>query len=60
MFGVFIFLSCFPLVLNQIMPLFVMQRTLYEARERPSKTYAWQAFLVANIIVEIVWSSVSL
>lgn len=37
----------------QIMPRFVLQRSLYEVRERPSKAYSWQAFLISNIIVEI-------
>lgn len=35
------------------MPVFVSQRSLYEGRERPSKSYSWKAFLIANIIVEI-------
>jgi ABC-type multidrug transport system permease subunit len=39
--------------LKQIMPLFVTQRSLYEVRERPSKSYSWKAFLIANIFVEI-------
>lgn len=39
------------------MPLFCTQRALYEARERPSKTYAWQAFLGAQILVEIPWQT---
>jgi ATP-binding cassette subfamily G (WHITE) protein 2 (PDR) len=28
------------------------QRALYEIRERPAKTYSWQAWLLANIIIE--------
>lgn len=35
------------------MPKFVVQRSLYEVRERPSKAYSWSAFLIANVIVEI-------
>lgn len=35
------------------MPKFVVQRSLYEVRERPSKAYSWGAFLIANVIVEI-------
>jgi ABC-type multidrug transport system permease subunit len=35
------------------MPQFVTQRALYEARERPAKTYAWPAFILANVIVEL-------
>ncbi|KAH7017092.1 ABC-2 type transporter [Ilyonectria destructans] len=57
MFGVFIFLTVFSQVVEQIMPNFVQQRTLYEARERPSKAYSWMAFMVANISVEIAWNS---
>lgn len=41
----------------QILPNFVSQRNLYEARERPSKSYSWKAFMVANISVEIAWNS---
>lgn len=35
------------------MPYFVCQRDLFEVRERPSRTYSWKVFLMANIIVEI-------
>ncbi|KAJ5273331.1 hypothetical protein N7478_008456 [Penicillium angulare] len=45
------------LIVATIMPLFVTQRALYEARERPAKTYSWAAFMLTNIIVEIPWSS---
>nr|XP_036577228.1 ABC multidrug transporter [Colletotrichum truncatum]KAF6784140.1 ABC multidrug transporter [Colletotrichum truncatum] len=59
MFGVFIFLTIFSQVVEQIMPIFVSQRTMYEARERPSKTYSWKAFMVANILVEMAWNSLA-
>ncbi|KAF4917720.1 ZEB2-regulated ABC transporter 1 [Colletotrichum viniferum] len=59
MFGVFIFLTVFSQVVEQIMPVFVSQRTMYEARERPSKTYSWKAFLIANILVEMAWNSLA-
>ena len=35
------------------MPRFVIQRSLYEVRERPSKSYSWVAFMLANITVEL-------
>lgn len=35
------------------MPRFVIQRSLYEVRERPSKAYSWIAFVFANLVVEI-------
>ncbi|KAM5349858.1 hypothetical protein ACJ41O_006363 [Fusarium nematophilum] len=57
MFGVFIFLSVFPQLVNQIMPVFAAQRTMYEARERPSKAYSWKSFMSANIVVELAWNS---
>jgi ATP-binding cassette subfamily G (WHITE) protein 2 (PDR) len=57
MFGVFLFLAFFGQVVEQILPLFVSQRSLYEARERPSKTYSWKAFLAAQMLVEFAWNS---
>jgi ATP-binding cassette subfamily G (WHITE) protein 2 (PDR) len=59
MFGVFIFLFVVIQLIFQIIPMFVVQRTLYEARERQSKTYAWQAFVLSNIAIEMFWNSVS-
>lgn len=40
------------------MPRFVIQRSLYEVRERPSKAYSWVAFLLANITVELPYQIV--
>jgi ATP-binding cassette, subfamily G (WHITE), member 2, PDR len=59
MFGVFLLITIFGNLVEQMMPVFESQRTLYEARERPSKAYSWQAFLGANILVELSWNSVS-
>ena len=56
MFGLFMLATTFNLLAQQIMPQFVTQRALYEARERPAKTYSWAAFMLANILVEIPWS----
>ncbi|KAK7029741.1 ABC-2 type transporter-domain-containing protein [Favolaschia claudopus] len=55
MFSIFLLLILFTNLTSQIMPLFVEQRSLYEARERPSKAYSWTAFLLAQIIVELPW-----
>jgi ABC-type multidrug transport system permease subunit len=51
-------LTIFPNLVQQMMPYFVMQRTLYEARERPSKTYSWKAFMVSSVISELPWNMV--
>jgi ATP-binding cassette subfamily G (WHITE) protein 2 (PDR) len=59
MFGIFVFLFVVIQLMFQIMPNFVVQRTLYEARERQSKTYMWQAFLFSNIFIEMFWNLVS-
>ncbi|KAL2815261.1 ABC multidrug transporter [Aspergillus cavernicola] len=58
MFGVFVFLFVIVQLIMQIIPSFVTQRTLYESRERQSKTYAWQAFILSNIAVEFVWNTI--
>ncbi|KAK5118312.1 hypothetical protein LTR62_002825 [Meristemomyces frigidus] len=52
LYGLFMVSSIFSTIVQQIMPLFVTQRSLYEVRERPSKAYSWKAFLIANILVE--------
>ena len=35
------------------MPKFIANRELYEVRERPSKSYSWQAFLIAQVLAEL-------
>jgi ABC-type multidrug transport system permease subunit len=57
MFGIFMLMTIFGQLVQQIMPLFVTQRALYEVRERPSKAYSWKAFMMSNIIVELPWSA---
>ncbi|KAL4895766.1 ABC-2 type transporter-domain-containing protein [Aspergillus ambiguus] len=57
MFSIFMLMTIFGNLVQQIMPNFCTQRSLYEARERPSKTYSWQAFMTANIIVELPWNT---
>ncbi|TVY36705.1 Multidrug resistance protein, partial [Lachnellula occidentalis] len=52
-FSIFMITTIFTSLVQQIMPRFILQRNLYEVRERPSKAYSWKAFLIANIVVEI-------
>jgi len=56
MFGLFMLLTIFGQLVQQIMPLFVTQRSLYEVRERPAKTYSWKAFMLSNMVAEIPWN----
>ncbi|KAL9601178.1 MAG: hypothetical protein Q9219_002678 [cf. Caloplaca sp. 3 TL-2023] len=57
LYAVFMLLTIFSNFCQQIMPHFVTQRALYEARERPAKTYAWQVFILSNILVEVPWNA---
>ncbi|KZO90913.1 hypothetical protein CALVIDRAFT_602620 [Calocera viscosa TUFC12733] len=57
MFSIFMLLTIFGNLTQQIMPMFVGQRALYEARERPSKAYSWKAFLGAQLLVELPWQT---
>ncbi|OCF39347.1 ATP-binding cassette transporter [Kwoniella heveanensis CBS 569] len=56
LFSAFMSFLIFGQLVQQIMPNFVTQRSLYESRERPSKTYSWKVFILSNIVVEIPWS----
>ncbi|KAI9874352.1 MAG: hypothetical protein M1830_009844 [Pleopsidium flavum] len=57
LFSIFLLLTIFSNVIQQIMPQFVSQRALYEARERPSKIYSWKVFILSSIIVELPWQT---
>jgi ATP-binding cassette subfamily G (WHITE) protein 2 (PDR) len=57
-FSIFMITTIFTTLVQQIMPRFILQRDLYEVRERPSKAYSWKAFLIANIIVEIPYQTI--
>ncbi|KZL85385.1 abc-2 type transporter [Colletotrichum incanum] len=58
-FGVFMVITIFSTIVQQIQPHFVTQRALYEVRERPSKAYSWKAFMFASIIVEIPYQIIT-
>jgi ABC-type multidrug transport system permease subunit len=52
-FSLFILFSVFAIHIQLIIARFVEIRTLYEARERPSRTFPWRIFVMSNIIAEI-------
>ncbi|KAL4929759.1 ABC-2 type transporter-domain-containing protein [Aspergillus undulatus] len=56
MFSIFMLMTIFGNLVQQIMPNFVTQRAIYEVRERPSKMYSWRVFMASNIIVELPWN----
>ncbi|KAI1775922.1 ABC-2 type transporter-domain-containing protein [Hypoxylon cercidicola] len=57
MFAIFNLLTIFGQLVQQTMPHFVIQRSLYEVRERPSKVYGWKVFMLSQIIVELPWNT---
>ncbi|KAF4983620.1 hypothetical protein FZEAL_1005 [Fusarium zealandicum] len=57
MFAIFNLLTVFGQLVQQSMPQFVIQRSLYEVRERPSKVYSWKIFMLAQLIVELPWNA---
>jgi ABC-type multidrug transport system permease subunit/ABC-type multidrug transport system ATPase subunit len=57
MFAIFNIMTIFGQIVQQSMPQFVIQRDLYEARERPSKVYSWKVFMLSQIIVELPWNA---
>lgn len=57
-FAIFNILTVFGQLAQQQMPHFVVQRSLYEVRERPSKVYSWKVFMLSQIIVELPWNTI--
>ncbi|KAJ5995433.1 hypothetical protein N7481_002410 [Penicillium waksmanii] len=55
LWAIFMLLVVFININEQIMPIFLPQRALYEAREGPSKIYRWTTYLLANVFVELFW-----
>ncbi|KKA28728.1 hypothetical protein TD95_004420 [Thielaviopsis punctulata] len=53
LFSIFMMITIFSTIVQQIQPQFVTQRSLYEVRERPSKAYSWKVFIISNVIVEL-------
>ncbi|GMM59215.1 hypothetical protein DAKH74_058320 [Maudiozyma humilis] len=54
--AIFMFAVIFNPLLQQYLPNFVQQRDMYEVRERPSRTFSWKAFIISQVMVELVWN----
>ncbi|KAF2179586.1 putative ABC transporter [Zopfia rhizophila CBS 207.26] len=55
MYAVFMLMTLFGQLNEQIMPQFVTQRVLYETRERPSKIYSWQEIPWNTLMAAIIY-----
>ncbi|KIX03169.1 uncharacterized protein Z518_06720 [Rhinocladiella mackenziei CBS 650.93] len=53
LFTIFNFIFVAPGVINQLQPLFIERRDIFEAREKKAKMYSWKAFVTALIVSEI-------
>jgi ATP-binding cassette subfamily G (WHITE) protein 2 (SNQ2) len=53
MFTSFLILLIPPTIVNAVVPKFYQNRSLWEARELPSRIYGWVAFCTANVVAEI-------
>ena len=56
LFAIFMSLVLSTPLSQQLQPVFIDYRTLFEAREKPSKLYSWPVLLISLIIVEIPWN----
>ncbi|KAI0154520.1 putative ABC multidrug transporter [Xylariaceae sp. FL1272] len=52
--SVFNFLFVAPGCINQLQPMFIHNRDIFETREKKSKTYSWIAFISAQLLSEII------
>ncbi|KAI0137500.1 ABC-2 type transporter-domain-containing protein [Xylariales sp. AK1849] len=53
LFTVFNFIFVAPGVINQLQPLFIERRNIFEIREKKSKMYSWVAFVTGLVVSEI-------
>lgn len=59
MFAIFELMSIVGQLVDQQMPHFITQRSLYEVRERPAKTYSWKVFMMSQILSEIPYYAIA-
>ena len=53
LFAPFLILVIPPTIVNGVVPKFFLARSLWEARELPSRIYGWAAFCTACVVTEI-------
>ncbi|KAI8954545.1 ABC-2 type transporter-domain-containing protein [Xylaria longipes] len=59
LFSIFLATQLFSCNIDQlVIPHFVKNRSLFEARERNSNTYSWVVFIAANVLVEAFWQTI--
>lgn len=53
MFCIFQYIFVAPGVINQLQPMFLERRDIYETREKKSKMYSWKAFVTGLVVSEL-------
>jgi ABC-type multidrug transport system permease subunit/ABC-type multidrug transport system ATPase subunit len=53
LFTIFNFIFVAPGVINQLQPLFIQRRDIFETREKKSKMYSWVAFVAGLVVSEM-------
>ncbi|OLL26317.1 Brefeldin A resistance protein [Neolecta irregularis DAH-3] len=59
LFAIFMSTILSASLMNQLVPQFIEIRSLFEVREKPSKTYSWWAFALSAMVVEIPYQIVT-
>lgn len=59
LFTVFVWMFVATGVINQLQPLFIERRDLYDAREKKARIYSWKAFVTALILSEVPYLCIS-
>ena len=59
LFSVFLTLTICPPLIQQLQPVFLNARNIFQSRENNAKIYSWSAFTTAAVLVEIPYSLVA-
>jgi ATP-binding cassette, subfamily G (WHITE), member 2, PDR len=58
LFSTFLITQLFSCIDYLVIPQFIHGRSLFEARERHTRSYSWFVFVASNILVELIWQTV--
>lgn len=56
-FAIFLLLTIFTNLDQQIISQYLGNRTIFETREAPSRIYSWPVFVLSNLLVEMAWQT---
>ena len=59
LFSIFMTLTISPPLIQQLQPMYLQARNIFETRERNSKIYSWFAFVLGAVLVELPYSIVA-